>query len=73
MEYTQSLAIWIAMKSVTASIRERGAVPEEVFVPFNLPPVKPEPTEEARPPVAVPASSSETRSRMMLEPGGQSP
>jgi hypothetical protein len=37
MEYTQSLAIWIAMKSVTASIRERGAAPEEVFVPFNLP------------------------------------
>ena len=33
--------------------------PEEVFVPFNLPPVKPELTEEAKPPVAVPASSSE--------------
>ena len=59
MEYTQSLAIWIAMKSVTASIRERGAAPEEVFVPFNLPPVKPEPMEEAKPAVAVPASSSE--------------
>ena len=59
MEYTQSLAIWIAMKNVTASIRERGAAPEEVFVPFNLPPVKPEPMEEAKPAVAVPASSSE--------------
>jgi hypothetical protein len=59
MEYTQSLAIWIAMKSVTASSRERGAALEEVFVPFNLPPVKPEPMEEAKPAVAVPASSSE--------------
>jgi hypothetical protein len=59
MEYTQSLAIWIAMKSVTASIRERGAAPEEVFVPFNLPPVKPEPMEEAKPAVAVPASASD--------------
>ena len=59
MEYTQSLAIWIAMNSVTASIRERGVAPEEVFVPFNLPPVKPEPAEEAKPAVAVPASSSE--------------
>ena len=59
MEYTQSLAIWIAMNSVTASSRERGAAPEEVFVPFNLPPVKPEPMEEAKPAVAVPASLSE--------------
>jgi hypothetical protein len=59
MEYTQSLAIWIAMNSVMASIRERGAAPEEVFVPFNLPPVKPEPMEEAKLAVAVPASSSE--------------
>ena len=64
MEYTQSLAIWIAMNSVTASIRERGAPgkatpsqPEEVFVPFNLPPVKPQATAEAQPPVA--ASSSD--------------
>jgi hypothetical protein len=62
MEYTQSLAMWRAM----ASIIERGAPreanqsqPEEVFVPFHLPPVKAEPTEEAKPPVAVPASSSE--------------
>lgn len=59
MEYTQSLAIWIAMKSVTASIRERGGAPEEVFVPFNLPPVKPEPMAEAKPAVAVPASASD--------------
>ena len=64
MEYTQSLAIWIAMNSVTASIRERGipaeanrSQPEEVFVPFNLPPVKPQATAEAQPPVA--ASSSD--------------
>ena len=57
MEYTQSLAIWIAMNSVTASIRERGVAPEEVFVPFNLPPVKPQATTEAQPPVA--ASSSD--------------
>ena len=62
MDYSQSLAIWFAMKSM----RERGAPgkgtpsqPEEVFVPFNLPPVKPEPMEEAKPAVAVPASSSE--------------
>jgi hypothetical protein len=66
MEYAQELAIWIAMKSVMASIRACGAAveanlsqSEEVFVPFNLPPVKPEPTEEAKPAVAVPASSSE--------------
>ena len=59
MKYTQSLAIWMAMKSVMASIRERGAAPEEVFVPFNLPPVKPEPMEEAKPAMAVPASLSE--------------
>jgi hypothetical protein len=66
MEYTQSLTIWMAMKSIMGSIRERGGAvegnqsqPEEVFVPFNLPPVKPEPMEEAKPAVAVPASSSE--------------
>ena len=42
MDYSQSLAIWFAMKSM----RERGAPgkatpsqPEEVFVPFNLPPL----------------------------------
>jgi len=62
MDYSQSLAIWFAMQSM----RERGAPgkatpsqPEEVFVPFNLPPVKPEPMEEAKPAVAVPASLSE--------------
>ncbi|MFL5654574.1 MAG: hypothetical protein ACJ8CB_10395 [Ktedonobacteraceae bacterium] len=66
MEYTQSLAIWRAVTSIMASIRERGAPreanqsqPEEVFVPFHLPPAKYEPTKEAQPPVAVPASSSE--------------
>ena len=60
MDYSQSLAIWFAMKST----RERGApgkaTPsqrEEVFVPFNLPPVKPQATAEAQPPVA--ASSSD--------------
>jgi len=47
------------MKSSVAGIRGRGAPEEEVFVPFNLPPVKPEPAEEAKPAVAVPASSSE--------------
>ena len=59
MDYSQSLAIWFAMKSSVAGIRGRGAPEEEVFVPFNLPPVKPEPVEEAKPAVAVPASSSE--------------
>ena len=58
MEYTQSLAIWLAMKSQVARIANQSQ-PEERFVPFNLPPVKPEPTEEAKPPVAVAASSSE--------------
>ena len=57
MEYTQSLAIWFAMKSLVARIANQSQ-PEEVFVPFNLPPLKPEPTKEARQPVAVPASSS---------------
>ena len=63
MDYSQSLAIWFAMQSM----RERGAPgkatpsqPEEVFVPFHLPRVKPELTEEAKPPVAVPASSAQT-------------
>jgi hypothetical protein len=58
MEYTQSLAIWLAMKSQLVRIANQSQ-PEEGFVPFNLPPVKPEPTKEARLPVAVPASSSE--------------
>lgn len=63
MEYTQSLAIWRAVTSIMASIRERGAPreanqsqPEEVFVPFHLPPAKPQSTAEAWPPVAVPPS-----------------
>ena len=59
MDYSQSLAIWFAMKSSVAGIRGRGAPAEEVFVPFNLPPLKPEPEEDAKPAVAVPASSSE--------------
>lgn len=58
MDYTQSLAIWLAVKSQVASITN-SSQPEEGFVPFNLPPVKPEPMEEAKPPVAVVASSSE--------------
>jgi len=57
MDYSQSLAIWFAMKSSVAGIRGRGAPEEEVFVPFNLPPVKPQATAEAQPPVA--ASSSD--------------
>ena len=59
MDYSQSLAIWFAMKSSVAGMRGRGAPEEEVFVPFNLPPVKSELMEEAKPAVAVPASSSE--------------
>jgi hypothetical protein len=59
MDYSQSLAIWFAMKSTVAGIRGRGTPQEEVFVPFNLPPLKPEPAEDAKPAVAVPASSSE--------------
>jgi hypothetical protein len=67
-EYTQSLAIWLAVKSLVARISERRATvqatpsqPEEVFMPFNLPPVKSEATEEAKLPVAVPASSPEAQ------------
>jgi hypothetical protein len=58
MDFSQALAIWVIWTEMN-SIREHGAAPEEVFVPFNLPPVKPEPMEEAKPAVAVPASSSE--------------
>ena len=58
MDFSQALAIWVIWTE-TNSIREHGAVPEEVFVPFNLPPVKPEPMEEAKPAVAVPASASD--------------
>ena len=70
MEYTQSLAIWMAMKSVMASIRERGvpgeanpSQPEEVFVPFNLPPLPQQgqpmlhPAAEAKARVAVAPSA----------------
>ena len=68
MEYPQSLAIWIAMKSVTASSRERGAAPQEVFVPFNLPPLPQQghpilhPAADARPPVALAPSASHVQS-----------
>ena len=65
MEYTQSLTICMAMKSIIGSIRERGGAvegnqsqPEEVFVPFNLPPVKPQATAEAQPPVAASSSNA---------------
>ena len=68
MENTQSLAIWLAMESFVALMRKSGDLgkanpsqPEEVFVPFNLPPVKPEPTEEPKLPVAVVVPSSEAR------------
>ena len=54
LEYSQSLAIWRTMVSIMARIRERGAPveanqsqQEEVFVPFHLPPAKPQPTAEA--------------------------
>ncbi|MFL5586248.1 MAG: hypothetical protein ACJ8DI_01165 [Ktedonobacteraceae bacterium] len=56
MDFSQALAIWVIWTE-TNSIREHGAAPEEVFVPFNLPPVKPQATAEAQPPVA--ASSSD--------------
>jgi hypothetical protein len=62
MECIQSLAIWIALESIRERDgREKARISkqEEVFVPFNLPPVKPEPSEDAKPAVAVPASSSE--------------
>ncbi len=62
MDYIQSMAMWIAMESTMARISERRvpgeanlSQPEEEFVPFRLPPVKPEPTEEAQPRVAVAA------------------
>jgi hypothetical protein len=62
MDYIQSVASWIAMKSIMAHTSQRRAPgeanrfqPEEVFVPFHLPPAKPQPTEEAKPPVAVAA------------------
>ena len=58
MDFSQALAIGVIWTEMN-SIREHGAAAEEVFVPFNLPPVKPEPAEEAKPAVAVPASSSE--------------
>jgi hypothetical protein len=75
MEYTQSLAIWMTMKSVMASIREHGipaqanrSQPEEGFVPFNLPPLPQQghpilhPAAEARPPVALAPSASHVQS-----------
>jgi hypothetical protein len=69
MEYIQSLAIWLSMESliesVMASSKGRRAAeqaypsqPEEVFVPFHLPPMTPQPTVEAQPPVAVPGSEA---------------
>jgi hypothetical protein len=68
MECVLSIAFYIAMESITASIRGRGvsetantSQPEEVFVPFHLPSLKPQPTAEAQPPVAIPTSSYEAR------------
>jgi hypothetical protein len=62
MDYIQSMAIWFAMRSTMAPTSERRVPgeanrsrPEEEFVPFRLPPVKPQPTEEAQPRVAVAA------------------
>jgi hypothetical protein len=64
MEYTQSLAIWMAM-SILASIRERGASleanrsqPEEGFVPFRLPLAQPQLRAEAQPAVVGAASEA---------------
>lgn len=62
MDYIQSVIMWIAMENTVARISERRAPgkanlsqPEEEFVPFRLPAVKPQPTEEAQPRVAVAA------------------
>ena len=57
MDFSQALAIWVIWTE-TNSIREHGAAPEEVFVPFNLPPVKPQTTAEAQPPVAASSSNA---------------
>ena len=62
MDYIQSTAIWFALRSTMAPTSERRVPreanlpqPEEEFVPFRLPPVKPQQTEEAQPRVAVAA------------------
>lgn len=62
MDYIQSVASWIAMKSIMARTSQRRAAgeanpsqPEEEFVPFNLPPAKPQPTEEDQTAAAVAA------------------
>jgi hypothetical protein len=60
MDYIQSVASWIAMKSIMARTIQRAgeanpSQPEEEFVPFNLPPAKTQPTEEAQPAAAVAA------------------
>ena len=68
MEYTYSLAIWFAVKSIVAPMRERGtpgeanpSQQEEVFVPFNFSALDRKLAKEAKRPVAVPASSFEAK------------
>jgi hypothetical protein len=61
MSWAAALAFLGVMRAWDARQEERTSRQEEVFVPFNLPSMKPEPTEEARLPVAVPASSSEAQ------------
>ena len=62
MDYIQSTAIWFALRSIIAPTSERRvpgeaslSQPEEEFVPFRLPPVQLQQTEEAQPRVAVAA------------------
>jgi len=54
-----ALAFLGILRTWDAREEDRKSRQEEVFVPFNLPPLKPEPAEDAKPAVAVPASSSE--------------
>ena len=67
MDFSQALGIWVIWTE-TNSIREHGAAPEEVFVPFNLPPLPQQgqpilhPTADARPRVAVAPSASHAQS-----------
>lgn len=52
-----ALAFLGILRTWDAREEDRKSRQEEVFVPFNLPPVKPQATAEAQPPVA--ASSSD--------------
>lgn len=56
-ELVAALAFLGILRTWDAREEDRKSRQEEVFVPFNLPPVKPQATAEAQPPVA--ASSSD--------------